>query len=219
MEETLKEFARLTGKAAEDGIKECAKSAAKQLAMKTQPFGLTAGKGKTFEQNIGRQVDQVYFGVNLGAYPATGSIKDAHYDARRNGDRPGRVKARQFRKERGQKWLGLIDSGQRDDYKVKQQAKAGRVKGAWIEAGNSLALRKAPKVVAWISRHTSGGYGGHSKTGEGMSVKIVLENRTPYAASTIYPKDIAKAMADGLKNGFKFMQKKIEGEIKKANAQ
>lgn len=215
---TLEEFAMRTGKSVEDGINEIAMSAGRRLAHTVQPFGLTAAKGAKFIKSIGNQVDQTWFGVNLGAYPATGDIKKAHYDQRMSGSgRKGSVKFRQFRKERGQKWLDLIDVAQKEEYKRKQQAKAGRAKGAWVSATNSIGGKRLSGVAAWIERHDKNSLGTANKTGKGMEYKVSLENRTSYLPHIQPARKVAESITFGLKNGLKRMQKVIDGEIEKAN--
>jgi hypothetical protein len=218
MKSAVEEFARRTGKAAEDGINEIAMSGGKRLAHTVQPFGISAAKGEKFKKSIGNQVDQVFFGVNMGAYPATGDIKAAHYAQRVGGSgRKGSVKFRQFRKERGQKWLDLISVGEKEAYKRKEQAKAGRAKGAWVAATNDIGGKKLSGVAAWIARHDKSRTGTGKKTGDGLKYKASLENKTPYITHIQPDKAVATAIAFGLKNGMKRIQKVIDGEIKKAN--
>lgn len=207
----LDKFSKSTGKAVETGIKEIAMSSARALCIKVQPFGVKASRGKQFIENVGRQVDQAFFGVNLGAYPATNDIKQAHYAARRN----GKVPPRQFRKERGKKWLGLISESDKQSYRVKAQAKAGRAKGAWVESGNSLGVAKMSGIPQWISRHDSTGYGGHKMEGRSLSAQVSLWNKTPYIRSIQPDSAVKAALAQGRKNGIKRMEK----IIKKVSAQ
>ena len=216
MEDTLQEFAKLTGKTVEDGINDIARSVARKLAEQVQPYGLKSDKGEKFKKSIGHQVDRVWFGVNMGAFPATTDMKAAHYSAR-NGSRKGTVPHRLFRKEKGKPWLDLIPGTERDSYKRKAQAKAGRAKGAWVEAANAIGGPKLSGIADWIGRHASGGFGSASKTGKGLGYQVTLENRTPYLGRILPAATVAKSMANGLKNGFTRLQKIIDKEIEKAN--
>lgn len=202
----LEEYARKSGKEVAVGIKEVALSSARELTKKVQPYGITSAKGEKFIQNIGRQVDQVYIGVNLGAYPATNDIESAHRDARRNGV----VRPRKFRKQQGQPWLGLIKQSEKEIYKRKQQAKAGRAKGAWVEAGNSLRIAKLSGIPKWISRNASAGYGGSDVIGTGWKTTIMLWNRTPYLRRIQKDSAVQRALADGRKNGFRRLEKILQ---------
>ena len=216
MEDTLQEFAKLTGKTVEDGINDIARSVARKLADRVQPYGLKSDKGEKFKKSIGHQVDTVWFGVTLGAFPASTDMKAAHHAAR-NGARKGTVPFRRFRKEKGNPWKELIPVTERDSYKRKMQAKAGRAKGAWIEAGNAIGGKNLSGIAEWINRHASGGFGSASKTGKGLDYQVTLENRTPYLGRILPDATVAKSMANGLKNGFTRLQKIIKKEIEKAN--
>lgn len=213
MEQTLEKFAAVTGKRVEDGIEDVARSAARKLAHTVQPYGLSKSKGDKFQKSIGTQVDRAWFGTNLGAFPATTDMREAHYQARRHGVVPKRL----FRKEKGKPWLGLIPVTERDAYKVKAQAKAGRAKGAWVQAANDIGGPKMSGVAQWIDRHNTGGYGEAIKSGKGLEYTVELRNRTPYIESIQTTKAIAQAAAYGLKNGFKRIAKIIDKEIEKAN--
>jgi len=217
MEDTLQEFSRLTGKTVEDGINDIARSTARRLAQQVQPYGLKPETGAKFKESIGYQVDRAWLGVNLGAFPATTDMKAAHYAAR-NGSRKGTVPHRLFRKEKGKPWLGLIPGTERESYKKKAQAKAGRAKAAWVEAANAIGGPKLSGIADWIGRHVGGGFGSASKTGKGLDYQVTLENRTPYLGRILPDTTVAKSMAAGLKNGFTRLQKIIEKEIEKANA-
>ena len=206
------------GKSVEESIEVMAMSSGRQLAHTVQPYGLGSAKGAKFIKRIGNQVDQVWFGTNLGAYPSTGDIKAAHYGQRMNGDKKGNVEYRKFRKERGQKWLDLISVGEKEAYKRKQQAKAGQAKGAWVAAANSVGKAKLSGVAAWIARHDKSSYGLSQKSGEGLKYKVSMENSTKYISYRIQPKkEVNSALRSGLKNGQKHLQHVIDGDIKKAN--
>lgn len=217
MEETLEEFARVTGKTVEDGINDIARSVGRKLADRVQPWGLTAAKGQKFKESIGFQVDRAWFGTNLGAFPETRDMQQAHYNARTNGTRMGAVPQRQFRKEKGNPWLKLISKDERDAYKVKAQAKAGRAKAAWIEAANDIGSEKLSGIPDWIKRHVSEGWGEASKTGKGLDYTVTLHNRTPYMERILPEKTVAQTVVTGMKNGFTRIQKTIEKAIEKAN--
>lgn len=202
----VEQYAAKTGKGLERGVKEIAMSSARALAQKVQPFGLGKDKGAKFIANIGRQIDQAYIGVNLGAYPATNSMEEAHMSQRKN----GKIRPRKFRKERGQPWLKLITQAQKEEYKRKIQKKAGRAKGAWVQAGNSLNAGKMSGVPDWIKRHATSGYGGSSVTGFGLDTVVELYNKTPYLRSIQRDRDVQAALITGRKNGFKRLQTILE---------
>jgi hypothetical protein len=59
--------------------------------------------------------------------------------------------------------------------------------------------------------------GSFHTSGEGMNAKVTIENNVHYISQIQYAEDVAKATADGLKNGLKYMQKVTDKEIEKAN--
>ena len=216
IEDTLKNFSAVTGRSVEDGIREIASSTAKRLAFTMQPYGLNSSIGKKFEESIGHQVDRAWFGTNLGAYPQTSDMRQAHNNARVNGAVPKRL----FRKEKGKPWLGAISESDRDQYRDKQMKKAGRAKAAWIKCGNDIYQnRKISGVAQWVARHVDSAYGSNSETGKGLAYKVKMTNNTSYLTQKMQSNEsIAKALADSMKNGLNRLQKIIDKEIQKTNA-
>lgn len=216
MEKTLREFAAATGKTAEVGIDQMAKSAGKRLAATVNPYGLKGGgKMDGFVRNLGVQVSTVWFGVNIGAYPATNSMKDAHRNARVGPTM--RVPARRFRKEKNNPWLDLISASDRDSHIKEIRSRAFRAKAAWVEAANSLGGAKMTGVSMRINRHLGGGYGTSTTTGEGTNYKVKLSNAVSYIGKIQKESDVARSVVEGFANGYKYMQKATKKAIEKAN--
>jgi hypothetical protein len=210
MIKTIERYAELTNQGFEEGVREIGKSSARRLAHTVQPFGLSPTKGASLEESIGRQVDAVFLGVNLGAFPATSSISKAHLAARRN----GKVPYRQFRKERGKPWLDLITMGQKEEYKRKVVKKAGRAKAAWVTAGNKLKMGNLSRIPKWISRHVGNSWGDVSFIGSGVRFTIALINKTPYLRAIQPDSQIKKALKQGMINGYKRMEIIIKKKTK-----
>ena len=211
MEAVIAEFSKQTGKTAEDGIKMIAKSSCRRLAITVQPFGLKSME--KFEKSIEAQVNRAWFGTNLGAYPAATSMKQAHFNARVNGSVPKRL----FRKEKGKPWLNLISESENAAYVKLAKRKAGRAKAAWIKVSNMLGGTKMSGIPKAISEDVADAMGEVSVTGKGFSARVEIANNAPYVNKIQDGKDVAKAAAEGLKNGFKRPQKIIDKEIEKAN--
>ena len=215
-ERTLAEFAEATGKTAEDGMKRIAKASCKRLASTVQPYGLKGGeKMDKFEKSIGYQVDRAWFGTNLGAFPATNNMKDAHYAARVNGVVPSRL----FRKEKGKPWLGLIPASERDTYKKIAMEKVGRAKAAWVKIANDLGNPKMSGLDSIITRHLPDARGSHTVSGTGIQTAVTISNDVTYIKKIQYTEDVAKAVAEGMKNGLKWMTITTAKTIEKANRQ
>jgi hypothetical protein len=202
MMRTIQRYSELAHKGIEEGAKEIAKSSARRLANNVQPFGLSAAKGAKLEKSIGMQVDAVFLGVNLGAFPASTDIAAAHMAARRN----GKVPYRQFRKERGKPWLNLISMGKKEEYKRKIVKKSGRAKAAWVTASNAMNIGKLSGIPRWISRHVGGSWGRVEYSGKGRNFMVTLINRTPYIRSIQPDKTIKLSLKQGMINGYKRME-------------
>ena len=208
---TIQRYSELTHKGIEEGVKEIAKSSAKRLAITVQPYGLSSKKGEKLEKSIGMQVDAVFLGVNLGAFPASTDIAAAHLAARRN----GKVPYRQFRKERGKPWLDLISMGKKEEYKRKIVKKAGRAKAAWVTAANAMGIGKLSGIPQWIRRHVGGSWGRVSYSGKGRNFMVTLSNMTPYIRSIQPDKTVKNALKQGMVNGYKRMETIIKKKTAK----
>jgi hypothetical protein len=214
IEATLKRFSELTGKSIEQGIREISKSSARRLASTVQPYGLSEAKGAKFMRSISSQIDRAWYGTNVGAFPATNDMAKAHANARNS---RGVVPKREFRREAKNKWLGLISVGTKEAYKRKQIKKAGRAKAAWISAGEAMGVGKISGIAKWIRDDVSSGYNRASMDGRGLKAEAVLTNSTPYIRPLQTDKQVATALAAGLKNGYKRMEYIINSKLKKLN--
>lgn len=212
-EKTIADFVAATGKTTEEGVKRMAKASCRRLATTVQPYGMKGGKLAKFKKSVGTQVDRAWFGTNLGAFPATNNMKEAHYNARRNGIVPKRL----FRREKGNWWRDLITDYERDSYKDIAMAKVGRAKAAWVKIANDLGKPKMSGLDNIITRHLTGAKGSHSTSGTGTKTAIEIFNNTPYLTRIQSESDVTKAVADGMKNGLKWMTTTTEKTIEKAN--
>jgi hypothetical protein len=214
-EKTLSDFVAATGKTAEEGMTRIAKSACRRLASTVQPYGLKGGRLAKFEKSVAAQVDRAWFGTNLGAFPATNSMRDAHLAARRN----GRVAKQLFRKEKGKPWLALIPASDRDSYKKMAVEKVGRAKAAWVKISNDLGKPKMSGLDATITRHLPDARGEKTISGTGLQTAVTISNNVTYIKKIQYTEDVAKAAAEGMKNGLKWMTITTAKNIEKANRQ
>lgn len=214
-EKTLADFVAATGKTAEEGMKRIAKSACRRLASTVQPYGLKGGRLAKFEKSVAAQVDRAWFGTNLGAFPATNNMRDAHYGARVN----GKVAKQIFRKEKGKPWLDLIPVSDRDTYKKIAVEKVGRAKAAWVRIANDLGKPKMSGLDSIINRHLDDARGSKTISGEGLTTAVTISNETTYIKKIQFTEDVAKAAAEGMKNGLKWMTITTAKTIEKANRQ
>jgi len=214
-EKTIADFVAATGKTAEEGMTRIAKSACRRLASTVQPYGLKGGRLAKFEKSVAAQVDRAWFGTNLGAFPATNSMRDAHLAARRNGS----VAKQLFKKEKGKPWLALIPASDRDTYKKIAVEKVGRAKAAWVKIANDLGKPKMSGLDSIITRHLPDARGDKTVSGTGLKTAVTISNNVPYIKKIQYTEDVAKAAAEGMKNGLKWMTITTAKTIEKANRQ
>jgi hypothetical protein len=127
------------------------------------------------------------------------------------------VAKRLFRKEKGNWWRDLITDYERDSYKDRAVAKVGRAKAAWVKIANDLGKPKMTKIDRIIERHLNGANGSHTVSGKGMKTAVHISNETSYIKKIQYTADVAKAAADGMINGMKWMTITTAKTIEKAN--
>jgi len=214
-EKTIADFVAATGKTAEEGMTRIAKSACRRLASTVQPYGLKGGRLAKFEKSVAAQVDRAWFGTNLGAFPATNSMRDAHLAARRNGS----VAKQLFKKEKGKPWLALIPASDRETYKKIAVEKVGRAKAAWVKIANDLGKPKMSGLDSIITRHLPDARGDKTISGTGLKTAVTISNNVTYIKKIQYTEDVAKAAAEGMKNGLKWMTITTAKTIEKANRQ
>lgn len=210
MEKIISKFVRIVGKTAEEGIIEIAKSAGRRLVNTVQPFGLTSAKGDKFKKSIAKQVNRSVRNANVTGM--SGSAESVH---RANRDSKGQV-PKSLRTD-GQFKRAPVPVVDTDAQIRKAQAKAGRAKGAWVEAANSLGGTSLKNIPVWISSNDSGGFGSSLKKGKGLRFQCSMMNRTPYLTRIQTQKSIAQSVTFGLKQGMKRMQITTAKTIEKAN--
>jgi hypothetical protein len=210
---TLSDFVSATGKTAEEGMTRIAKAACRRLASTVQPYGLKGKRLAKFEKSVAAQVDRAWFGTNLGAFPATNSMRDAHLAARRNGS----VAKQLFKKEEGKPWLELITGSERETYKKIAVEKVGRAKAAWVKISNDLGKPKMSGLDSTILRHLPDARGDKKVSGKGIKTTVKISNKVSYIKKIQSTKNVAKATTYGMQNGLKWMTITTAKTIEKAN--
>jgi hypothetical protein len=70
-----------------------------------------------------------------------------------------------------------------------------------------------------ITRHLPDARGNKTVSGSGLTTAVTISNNVPYIKKIQYTEDVAKAAADGMKNGLKWMTITTAKTIEKANRQ
>jgi hypothetical protein len=208
MQKILLDFSKATGKTVEQGIQTMARSAASMLAIKTQPFGVSEKTYGKMKNLIAKQAHRAISHANVAGIE--GSAKSVHRQIRVDGKVPkGLQTDGQFRRS-------PISFGERKHYVDMHVKTAGKIKAAWIEAGESVTGKRMP-AKPWIRRHIGKGRGKSEKSGEGLDYKITIINTIPWAGGLIYESDIEDATTGALKRSMNYFQRTIKKEIEKAN--
>lgn len=152
----MKEFTRLAGISVGEGVAVIAKDASKQLASKVQPWGLSNKVGDKFQKSIAKQVARATRAGNIKGTP--GDALTVHA-----ANRDGRGRVSRGLPERGQFKRKPLDPEEVNRAVEKRQKAAGRLKAAWIAAGEAITTafnvnakgisRKITGVGQWIRRH------------------------------------------------------------------
>lgn len=144
----LELYKEQVGKTQRDATIELARAAAKELAIKIQPFGISAKAGKKFEGSIQKQVWRAIKNSQVEGRAET--IAQAHANRRNaNGQVPRDIITRsQYRKS-------PYEADNVREYALKKAANAGLLKGAWIAAGQALTGKPITGVGKWVKRHAN----------------------------------------------------------------
>ena len=209
MEEVLRNFAEATGKTVEDGINQIARGAAKQLAIKVQPFGIDTETQRKLHKLVAKQAHRAISNANVEGIQGTAA--SVHTKARVSRGRVPKDLATQ-----GQYKRSPISFSERNAHVDKVVKKIGQAKAAWIEAGEKVD-RKKITVKKWLRTHVGGGFGSATKKDKGMNYSVELQNSTPYIKSIQFTEDTKDAVTTAYVNGFKWMQTTIRKQIEKAN--
>ena len=206
---TLKRWGKLTGKGVEEGIKQITEATGRALASKVQPFGLSAAKGKQYQDSIIEQVKHVRYGANTGAYSGN-SIEQAHESVRRY----GRVKIRHISSN---KWEPKISKAEAESYGRKKAANAGMAKAAWIDATQQATGRTMKtRIPQWIKRHVGSNHGRGYMRKSGISAEAHLQNNLNYISYTQKGRDFTSALRQGRTNALKMMMRQIDHATRSA---
>lgn len=197
----IAKFEKMVGRGVGDGLIQIAESTGRALASKIRPYGMSAKKGKEFEDNIKEDVRHVRYGVNVGAYPGS-SIEDAMRQQRRR----GRVK---IRKVRGSGWEDKISLAEAEAHARQEARKAGMAKAGWIEGTNQATGRQLKRIPAWIKRHLGKGLGSGRMVKVGGNTYLDIHNKVKYADSAQSTGEVMSALAQGRKNALKYIMLQI----------
>jgi hypothetical protein len=203
----MNQYRKLLGKTKKEITIELGKACSKEIAMRIQPYGLSAKVGEKFEGSIAKQVNRATRNAELA--PAAGTAKQAH-KSRRNqkGQVPKSLPIR------GRKRRSPFFPEGVTEIILEKKENAGMAKGAWIAAAETLG-GKISGIPKWIRRHASAN--GSSKISASASTSTVaITNELNYAEHSINDQRLRAALKTAYKKQWKRMTiaiKKIKGDL------
>lgn len=204
LDDRLERYEKATGKATAEVMVELGKSVARQLAHKTQPYGLSSSVGKKYEGSIRGQVERALANANIsqGNMGLSGEHKSR---------RDGRGRVPKGLPEKGQFKREPFSITVREWYALRKSRNAGMLKASWIAAGEALGGPKMSRVANWISTNLTR-VEGAAKIIIGENDKrheIWLINKMSYAGRAIKKGDMQKAVDEAFRRQILFMQIQI----------
>jgi hypothetical protein len=144
----LELYKEQAGKTQREATIELARACAKELAIKIQPFGVSAKAGKRFEASIAKQVWRAV--KNSQVQGSNQTIRQAHESRRDDrGQVPRDIQTR------GKYRRSPYEADNVREYALKKGKNAGLLKGAWIAAGEKLTNKPITGVAKWVRRHSN----------------------------------------------------------------
>jgi hypothetical protein len=210
-------YERTCGKTQDEVMRQVGKLAAGECAMLTQPYGVDQATGNKFIGSIWMQILRAALAsIGVFSIKTPEGAKAAHNRFRNS---RGVVPARKLDVKRNFTDAELTNM---QDYAAKQAAKAGRMKSAWIVAGNQLKttqrLRVGKTAVGkWIKRHLSdSSHGSASIVGRYPNVQIHLTNKTTYLEKRhINLHKVEEGIQRGTRRVLNMMRRAIRSQLKK----
>jgi hypothetical protein len=241
LKRSLDKLAKEIGQESKELLKDVAKTAAKNLATATEPFGLTAKAklisekavtgdiGRSFA-SYGRIVNQLEkispkYGAIFAAYLNEGKIDKAERFARRyipfdeidSGFDPAEHQSKRNKKgrvPRGTKITAVGDSQSLFGWARNAIKTVGLAKAAWLRAGE--LIKAAKRVGAGIPAWLKGSQNAQAvESGTGANYSITLINLVSYAGSLLTPAKVQKAIKLAYNSQRKRMEKALEALAKK----
>ena len=132
-------YERQVGRATGDAMRELAGVAARELADKTQPWGLTATVGKKYAENIAKQVNKAIRRGNVEGIPGSAVVVHDHYRTHGRVDDPAKAPKAQFKR-------APVPRPEVQKLIERRVARAGAAKGAWLAAGVDVGMSRSERA-------------------------------------------------------------------------
>lgn len=226
----LKVFEAKTGKSVFDGFKDLAASAARELAVRCKPFGITSKARKVSEGAVERDVAKAYAShgrtynelkkINIKkAYAYAAAVNKQDYVAAEKivrralsdwtdlttssdgGAHLERLRGSDGRVESAER-IGFTNHTEYGEILDKKVPTAGLAKGAWLDCARELGSKG--RIAAWLRKGGSLGKTSASQRGDKTTVEIT--NNADYASRAIRSTDVVRAINNAKRKELKRMQ-------------
>lgn len=237
-EQKMKEFTKKLNKDAGDSIVELAQSSARQLAISTEPRGLT-GKAKDISQNavffdfskaydyVGQTYNRlkaINFKTAIAFAKAVqaGDLQQAEKYARKyiggfemktsdDGGHMDSVRNNKGRVKDNAETMGISDNSALQRIAEAKSKNIAYSKLAWLQAAQSLGAKT--RIPAWIRKDKT--YGSSRVLRNGWSTIIELHNRISYATNVLTTGKMRMALRAGYRNHLNKLQRQIDALCRK----
>lgn len=217
LESSLKRYARAVGMDAEGAVKEYARTGARQLAMRTEPMGLTGKAKRVGEMAVSRDVSLSYastgrtynelrkisprkaraYGaaIEKGDHAAAERVVRAtlagfrDVEATDSGQHLERLRDGKGRVRRPE-IVNLTDEGAVSAIRKEKLLTAGTAKAGWVQAGEAIGSKS--RFPAWLRKAAS--LGSASVLRRGWNTVVTLFNRVRYTSNVLPPAKLRAAL-------------------------
>lgn len=224
LERKLQELRIQVGKTAEDNLRETAQIGAKQLAIRTEPYGLGTAQKDGLQKGIYRDVNKAYdyigqtfntlkrFNKRL-AYAFSNAVKANDLAAAERYARQVIDGFEMKTTDSGQHLqdvrssidghvrpnspvVGISNNAEIDKIASQQLVTAGTAKAGWMQAGKEIGMKA--RIPVWLRKSARLGYAKFDKNVLRMS--ITLYNNVRYVSNVITEGKMKAAVDNALKN-------------------
>jgi len=231
----LDKLSKEVNKTSKDNIKEIAVIGARQLAIRTEPYGVTNNQKEVLHKSIYKDINKAYdyvgqtfnrlktFSTSI-AYAYANAVHNNDLNAAEryarnyidgyemretdSGNHLDSVRNLKGRVSDDSKVMGLASNAEVESIKKDEVVKAGTAKAGWMQAGRDLSSKF--RIVGWLKKS---GRLGYSKTTHNIyRTVITLYNDVTYVSNLISDTKIKAAVNNAYRNQIK----KIKYQIKAA---
>lgn len=234
----MKEFTRKLNKDAGDSIVELAQSSARQLAIATEPRGITGKAKEVSEKAVFYDFSKAYdyvgqtynrlktinfkTAVAFAKAVQAGNLQQAEKYARKylggfemktsdDGGHMDRVRNSKGRVRDGAETMGISDNSALQKIAETKSKNIAYSKLAWLQAGRSLGAKT--RIPTWMSKGKT--YGTARVIRKGWGTVVELYNMISYSTNVLPPSKMKNALRAGYRNHISKLERQINALCKR----